>query len=103
MPDAAEIRASARRQKAADLLAEGDGEHGSDEDATSRDYLLARLIVAVEALEERLTPRRLGMHSDALSAPARERQGRAAYGIAWLAARHLPRCAARQERRFGRC
>jgi hypothetical protein len=55
VPDASEIRARARREKAVDLLAEGHGEHAQDEEtATSLDYLLARLIVAVEALEERL-------------------------------------------------
>lgn len=55
MPDASEIRARARRQKAADLLAEGRGDTEADEDSNSGDYLLARLIVAVEALEERLS------------------------------------------------
>jgi hypothetical protein len=55
VPDASEIRARARREKAVDLVTEGRREDAADDEPSPSDYLLARLIVAVEALEERLS------------------------------------------------
>lgn len=54
MPDADEIRATARDRNASDVLRRAHDASRDDHEATPTDYLLARLIVSVEALEERL-------------------------------------------------
>jgi hypothetical protein len=55
MPTDAEVRAKTRDEKARKLLAAWRKEGGFESEAnTLSDFLLARLIVAIESLEERL-------------------------------------------------
>lgn len=54
MPDADQARATARDRSASDVLRRAHVASRDDQESTPTDYLLARLIVSIEALEERL-------------------------------------------------